>query len=131
MSLQNSNKEFIKNYFRVLSASTDKPRELLEEYISDQELIGHIDFFETVFPKYEIVADEFTAEEDRVVVKARLKGTHKGELNGIAPTNKTVEVQFVICYQIENNKIISHWMLVDQLSLMQQLGVMPVAEGVH
>ncbi len=125
------NKEFIINYFNALSGSGDKSRVFLGKYIADEGLIGHIEFFEAAFPNYEIFADEVTAEGNRVVVKGRFKGTHKGELSGIAPTFKTVEFPLVTRYEIENNKIISHWMLADQMSLMEQLGVMPAAEATH
>jgi predicted ester cyclase len=91
----------------------------------------HIAFFETVFPGYEILADEITAEDNRVVVKARLKGVHEGELNGIPPTHRAVEFACAISYEIENEKIIHHWLIADQMSLMQQLGVVPAAEAVH
>ena len=62
---------------------------------------------------------------------AHFKRMHKGNLNGIAPTFKEVNVPFVIRYTIENNKITSHWMLADQMSLMQQLGVIPEPEAAH
>jgi predicted ester cyclase len=37
----------------------------------------------------------------------------------------------VIKYEIEDNMIVHHWMLADQMELMQQLGVVPAAEAVH
>ena len=126
MEQQRRNKEFIINYFNAISG-VDKTRALLEQYIDDEGLICHIIYFEAAFPKYELFIDELTAENNRVVVTARLKGTHLGDLGGIPPTFKTVDFPFVIRYEIENNKIISHWMLADQMSLMEQLGVIPAA----
>ena len=125
MEQQNQNKEFIIRYFNALSG-VPKTRELLEEYITDEELMGHIAFFENVFPGYEVLSDEMTAEDNRVVVKARFRGTHEGELNGIAPTHRTVESPFAISYEIENEKIVHHWMIVDRMAMMEQLGVMNV-----
>ena len=121
------NKEFIVSYFNALSGR-NKPREIISQYVDDQGLIEHIIFFEAVFPRYEIFADEITAEANRVVVRARVKGTHEGELNGIPPTHKKVEFPFAIGYEIENNKIIHHWLIADQALLMEQLGVSQVAE---
>ena len=95
-----------------------------KEYLADEELINHIIFFDTVFPKYEMFIDEITAEGNRVVIRARLKGCHKGELNGIPPTNRNVEFPLVVSYEIENGKIVHHWMIADQMMLMEQLGVM-------
>ena len=125
MEQQNQNKEFIIRYFNALSG-VPKTRELLEKYITDEELMGHIAFFEPVFPGYEVLSDEMTAEDNRVVVKARFKGTHEGELNGIAPTHRTVEFPFAIGYEIENEKIVHHWMVFDRMAMMEQLGVMNV-----
>jgi predicted ester cyclase len=130
MQQQNQNKEFINRYFKALSG-VSKTKQLLEKYIADEELMQHIDFFETVFPGYELVADEMTAEDNRVVVKARFKGVQQGELNGILPTHRSVEFVFAIGYEIANEKIVHHWLIADQMSLMQQLGAVPSAEAVH
>jgi len=126
MEQYEKNKEFITNYFSALSGVA-KTRELLEKYITDEALISHIEFFEPVFPKYEVIADQITAEDNRVIVKARMRGTHLGDFGGIPPTYKTVDLPFVICYEIDNNMIVSHWMLADKTSLMEQLSVMPTA----
>ena len=125
MEQQKQNKEFIIRYYNALSGVT-KTRELLEQYITDEELIGHGIFFDSVFPQYEVFADEMIAEGNRVVVRARFKGCHKGAFNGIPPTNRIAEQAFVICYYIENRKIVHHWLMADSMVLMEQLGVMGV-----
>jgi predicted ester cyclase len=130
MEQHRKNKEFIINYYNALSGVA-KTRELMEKYIADEALISHGEIFEAAFPNYEVVADEITAEGNRVIVKARTKGTHLGEFGGIPATYKTVDFPFVICYEIENNMIISHWMLADKISLMEQLGVIPEASAAH
>jgi predicted ester cyclase len=117
------NKEFIIRYFNAISGVT-KTREVIEQYMTDEELLGHILFFDAAFPKYEMFADEITAEGNRVVVKARMKGYHSGEFNGILPTNRNVEFPFVISYDIENGMIVHHWLMADSMALMEQLGVM-------
>ena len=130
MDQQQKNKEFIINYGNALNG-VPKTRALLEKYITDEALIGHIEFFEAAFPGYLVYIDEMTAEGNRVIVQARSKGTHLGDFGGIPPTLKTVDFPFVVRYEIEDNKIISHWMLADQMALMEQLGVVPSAEAVH
>lgn len=123
MNTLQENKELVIEYFNAVSG-VKKTRKLLEKYVSDNHLMEHIEFFDTVFPAYEIFADEITAEGSRVVVKARIKGRHEGELSGIPPTHKNVEFPFATGYEIENNKIINHWLVADQMMLMEQLGVM-------
>ena len=116
------NKEFIIRFYNALNGKI-KTRELMEQYITDEELIAHGEFFDSVFPKYEVYADEITAEGNRVIVRARLKGCHAGQFNGIPPTYRNVEFPFVVSYEIENGKILHHWLIADQTILMEQLGV--------
>jgi predicted ester cyclase len=59
----------------------------------------------------------------RVILYGRFKGTHLGELNGIAPTYKAVELPLAVGYKIENNKVVDHWLVINQMVLMEQLGV--------
>lgn len=120
------NKEFIIEYFNAMSDVT-KTRELCEKYISDEHLIEHIIFFDAVFPKYNVLVDEITGEGNRIIVRGRLKGKHEGEFNGIPPTYKDVLFPMIVGYEIENKKIISHWLMADQMMLMEQLGVMKQA----
>jgi hypothetical protein len=123
MEQSQKNKAFFLEYINALSASPDKSSELLKKYIDDEKLIEHIRFFESAFPGYELLPDEITCEDNRLVLYGRFKGKHLGELNGIAPTYKTVELPLAVGYIIENNKIVSHWMVIDQMMLMEQLGV--------
>jgi predicted ester cyclase len=122
MEQTQKNKEFIIKYFNALS-NTEKTRELLSKFMTDEGLIEHILFFDSVFPNYAVIADEITAEANRVVVRCRMTGKHEGSLNGIPPTHKEVEFPFAIGYEIENNMIIHHWLIADQMMLMEQLGI--------
>ncbi len=122
MDTLKKNKNFIIEYFKAISGVAKSP-ELIEKYVADEKLKGHIQYFEGVFPKYELTIEDLVAETNRVVVKGSCKGKHEGVMNGIPPTHKAIELPFVIGYQIENEKIIDHWMIADQWLLMEQLGV--------
>lgn len=123
MNSLKKNREFIINYFNALSGN-NKTRELCEEYTTDEKLIEHIEFFEAAFPKYELFIEEIMTEGNKVIIQARLNGTHAGEFNGIPPTGRNVDLPFAIRYTIENGKITDHWLIADQMLLMEQLGVM-------
>ena len=123
MEQSQKNKAFFLEYINALTASPDKSTELLKKYIDDKKLIEHIRFFESAFPSYELLVDELTCEDNRVVIYGRFKGKHLGELNGIPPTYKTVELPLAVGYKIEHNKIVDHWMVIDQMMLMEQLGI--------
>ncbi len=68
---------------------------------------------------------DMVAEGDRVVVRAVSRGTHQGEMLGIPPTGKKVQVDEIHIVRVQDGKMIEHWGLVDQAALMAQLGVMP------
>ena len=68
---------------------------------------------------------DMVAEGDRVVVRAVSRGTHQGEMMGIPPTGKKVQIDEIHIVRIEDGKMTEHWGLVDQAALMAQLGVMP------
>jgi predicted ester cyclase len=116
------NKTFIRTVYEALSGK-DKPKTLVETYIADEALKEHVVIFEAAFPRYIILAEDMIAEGDKVAVRVRFQGVHRGELMGIPATGKGVDLPFQIIYQIAGGKIAQHWMSVDQMSLMKQLGV--------
>lgn len=130
MDQQRKNKEFIINYLTDISGVV-KSRALAEKYMTDEILINQIEYFDAAFPAYEVFIHEILAEGNFVMVRARFRGTHKGDLAGIPATQKTVEYNFVIRYELENGKIKDHWLIADQMGLMEQLGVLPAATTTH
>ena len=118
------NREFILKYFNAMSGVA-KTRELCEQYTTDEKLIEHIEFFEGAFPKYDLFIEEFMTEGNKVLILARATGINSGEFNGIPPTGRKMDLPFAIRYTIEHSKITDHWLIADQMLLMEQLGVMP------
>ncbi len=116
------NKDLVARYFAALSGKA-KTAAVVAEFSDSPELKQHIEGFEAAFPKYELFADEMIAEGDKVVVCARFRGTHNGDLMGIAPTGKTVTLPFMAVYQVAEGKITSFNLVFDQMDLMKQLGV--------
>lgn len=120
------NKALIRRYLAALSGK-EKPLHIQDDYIadSDQTLKEHILSFEASFPLYEVLEDDMIAEGDRVSVLARFRGVHQGDLMGVAPTGKEVDVPFAITYQVAEGMIVEHWMSFDRMAMMEQLGLVP------
>ena len=116
------NKALILEYVNATSGQP-KTRELLEKYNADAGLIDYIMYIDSVFPSYEVIADEIIAEGDRVIMRARLKGIHASEMMGFAPTHKVIEYPFVVGYEIHNEKIVRSWVVADNLVLAERLGM--------
>lgn len=81
--------------------------------------------FFSAFPDSRWTIDDMIAEGDRVVTKKTLTGTHSGDFAGIPGTGKRVTLQYVDVLRLRDGRIIEHWLVMDQLSFMQQLGVIP------
>jgi predicted ester cyclase len=81
--------------------------------------------FLNAFPDCQFTIDDMVAEGDQVVTKKTFRGTHTGEFAGIPATGKKVELQFVDIMRVRDGRIVEHWLSMDQLSFMQQLGVIP------
>jgi steroid delta-isomerase-like uncharacterized protein len=81
--------------------------------------------FLNAFPDSQVTIEDMIAEGDRVVTKKTFTGTHTAELNGIPPTGKRVSITYVDILRLRDGEIIEHWLSMDQLSFMQQLGVLP------
>lgn len=74
----------------------------------------------TAFPDIHANIEHTVAENNLVVVSLNWTGTQQGEFQGRPPTNKPVNIRSADLYRIENEKIVGHWDVVDQLNLLQQ-----------
>jgi steroid delta-isomerase-like uncharacterized protein len=81
--------------------------------------------FLSAFPDSRVTIDDMIAEGDRVATKKTFTGTHSAEGIGIPPTGNRVTIQYVDILRLRDGRIIEHWLSMDQLSFMQQLGVIP------
>jgi steroid delta-isomerase-like uncharacterized protein len=74
------------------------------------------------FPDLKYVIKNMVVSENQVAVHVLMTGTHTGDFFGIPPTGKKVEVSQMQIERIENGKMIEHWRVTDDLSMMKQLG---------
>lgn len=84
--------------------------------------------YRNAFPDINFTVGEQIAEDDLVVTRWTASGTHKGELAGIPPTGKSVNVVGVAVDRIKNGKLVEGWDISDQYGMLQQLGVIPPQE---
>lgn len=106
----------------IAAICKEKSEETIDKYVSDPHLKGHIIIFETGLPGYQFISKDMIAEGNKVSVRFLAEGMHKGELFGQSPSGRKVKVEGIIIYELENNKIIRHWMQADSIALMQQIG---------
>jgi len=79
----------------------------------------------TAFPDLHCTIEDEISEGDKVAAHWTMRGTHKGPLLGNRPTSRPIVVQGMIFAHTENGQIAEGWTLLDQMSLLQQLGIVP------
>ena len=75
------------------------------------------------FPDLEMIAEDMVAEDDKVFVRARMRGTQRGEFIGIPATGRQIDVPMGDFVRFKDGKVVEHWGATDTGMMMQQLGV--------
>ena len=98
----------------------------------DQDVQGYeqakqfVAMYKTAFPDLNVTVEDAIAEGDKAVTLWTIRGTHQGEIEEFGPpTGRQVELQGLTLHRIEGGKIAEEWNSYDNLSLMQQLGLVP------
>jgi steroid delta-isomerase-like uncharacterized protein len=77
------------------------------------------------FPDLRVTVEDVIAEGDKVVARNTVTGTHQGEYMGLQATGKSVTYNEVFIARFAGGRIAETWGIVDVLSQMRQLGVIP------
>jgi steroid delta-isomerase-like uncharacterized protein len=92
------------------------------------ELRGRDDFrnymrkVQSAFPDFHNSMIQITAEDDRVVARTFYRGTHRGEIFGLAPTGKQISYAGAAFFRVRAGQVIEGWVLGDLLGLLRELG---------
>jgi len=81
--------------------------------------------FLAAFPGITHGIEETVAEGDKVATRLTIRGTQRGEFQGIPPTGKDVTITALNIFRIAGGRIVSHWVEYDAIGMLQQLGAMP------
>jgi predicted ester cyclase len=79
----------------------------------------------TGFPDGRIVVDDQIVQGDKVATRWTGRGTHTGEIAGIAPTGKQITVSGLTISKLEGGLLIEDWTTWDTLGMLIQLGAVP------
>lgn len=131
------NKDVVRRYFEEIDRRGDVS--VIDEFVSP-DFVDHgpspgcspdrdglkqaFEIFRTGSPGTHRI-DDIIGEGDKVVVRVTGEGVHSGELFGIPPTDRPMEVTGITILRVEDGQIIERWVEVDMLGALQQLGVIP------
>ncbi|HET6447705.1 MAG TPA: ester cyclase [Conexibacter sp.] len=77
------------------------------------------------FPDIHLTVEDLIEEDDKVVGRTVVRGTHEGEYMGIPPTGRSVTYNEIFIFRFDNGRIAETWGVVDVFSQMRQLGAIP------
>lgn len=81
--------------------------------------------YRAAFPDASLTIEDIIAEGDKVVIRWTARGTHQGELMGVAPSGRRVTVPGITISQVVDGKIVEEWETFDQLGMFQAIGTVP------
>ena len=85
--------------------------------------IAVLEMYINAFPDMKIDIQYMTVASNTVLTEFIARGTHRGELIGIAPTNRQVALPICNIIEVRDGKIFAEREYFDTLFMMQQLGV--------
>jgi steroid delta-isomerase-like uncharacterized protein len=86
---------------------------------------ANITGYRNAFPDLRLTIEQQVAEGEFVTTRWSARGTHRGELMGMAATGKQATVTGITLDRIVDGRFVESWTNWDTLGLMQQLGVIP------
>lgn len=135
------NKELVRRFYKEVYV--DWNMALVEEVVSPQftshdwpeggptgprAFRDYYDDLRSTVPDARYEVDDLIAEGDRVVVRWRLFGTHKGDFRGIAPTGRPITLKGIAIYRVDGGKLMERWVVSDLYGVLEQIrGTSPKA----
>ena len=137
--MTNANKKIIQRLYKEILGDWNMP--LADELVADQ-FTSHdwpkgspsgpeafrnyySNVIRSVLPDARYEVDDMIAEGDKVVVRWRLLGTHKGNFLDISPTGRWVTLKGIAIYRLEDSKVTERWVVTDLHGLLQKLKESP------
>jgi predicted ester cyclase len=91
-----------------------------------KQMIAHL---RTAFPNLQCLIEDEIEQEDKLAALWTMRGSHTGIFLGNAPTGRSVAMQGFIFMRTAKGQIVENWILIDQMGLLQQLGIVPPPRG--
>jgi len=141
MSINDSNKRVVVRWFQdylntgdmdvVMELTTPESRLYFPGYqepLIPEEAKLILPALRAGFPDLRFHIEEMITEGNKVFARLTMQGTHKGEFQGMPPTNKSVKLRVHVELKLRDGKIIEDRPMFDRLDMLEQLGIftMPV-----
>jgi steroid delta-isomerase-like uncharacterized protein len=75
----------------------------------------------TALPDARYEVDDLISENDKVVVRWRLLGTHLGDFRGIAPSGRAIALEGIAIYRVDGGKLMERWVVTDLHGVLEEI----------
>lgn len=94
-----------------------------------EEFKQYVQNLREAFPDLSVTIEDRMVNEEAIVDRYRLRGTHDGDFKGIAPTGTEVEFTGIAIHYVDDGEIRKDVSEFDVLDVMSQLGVVDPPSG--
>jgi len=94
----------------------------------DRETTKHVvAMYGNSFPDLKHTVDEVIADDDTLAVRWTVRGTHRGEFQGIPASGKSITLSGITVHHLVGARVRETWLVYDNIELLQQIGAVPAA----
>jgi len=90
-----------------------------------QAVRDQLAMYRTAFPDLRQEILSMSTSGDRTFVQLRIQGTNSGAWGKMPPTGRSMDVMGIDMVRFENGKVVEHWGYMEEMKMMQQLGLVP------
>jgi steroid delta-isomerase-like uncharacterized protein len=134
MSTTQKNEEIVRRLFEEAMNKRDHAllKDLIsEDYVGPQGGKGAEGFEKptrpifAAFPDIQYHIEDLFGEDDKVVVRWKLQGTHTQTFNGLEATGRKVNNDGIAIFTLKDGKVTKVQLQTDRLGFLQEMGVLP------
>lgn len=137
MAPPEENKEIVRRLNAIWEGDLEVVDELVaENYLNHNPIVPdappgpegfkqNVTALRTAFPDIDFTLEDLIAEGDKVVFRTIGHGTHEGELMGVEPTERVVELSGFVMFRIKDGQIAERWARYDTMGMLRQMGPLP------
>ncbi len=92
---------------------------------SARDLVQYLRQEFVTFPDAVEYIEDIFADEDKVAVRHRFRGTQTGQMGPFPPSGKVMDATYIAIYRVEGDRICEAWVEWDNLAGLRQLGHAP------
>jgi predicted ester cyclase len=128
-AMENPNKLLVRRYLEEVLNTGNLER--VADFIAPanvEEAKQHIRGVRTTYPDLHVTVQVQIAEGDLVATRVIARATHKGQFQGIEPTNQPIAIDAVNIDRVKDGKIVEHWGAANTFEALQAIGALPLGQ---